>query len=143
MRINQLGIMSAMDDDTTLIYARVGGPKPFWALVEEFYQGVENCPLLRQMYPDELAPAKERLALFLIQRFGGPTEYNDKRGHPRLRMRHIPFHVDLAARDAWLRSMDHALDAVSEFAPFRQLVGEYFANTATFLVNQPASRSNA
>src|ERR1700746_3741554 len=76
-------------------YEQVGGEETFRRLVHRFYEGVADDPILRPMYPEEdLGPAEERLTLFLIQYWGGPTTYSDNRGHPRLRMRHAPFTVD-------------------------------------------------
>ncbi len=94
-------------------YAQVGGEETFRRLVHRFYQGVAEDPLLRPMYPEEdLGPAEERLTLFLIQYWGGPTTYSEQRGHPRLRMRHVPFRVDRAAHDAWLRHMREAVESL-------------------------------
>ena len=87
-------------------FARAGGEQTFRLLVDRFYAGVAMDPLLRPLYPEEdLAPAADRLALFLIQYWGGPTTYSQTRGHPRLRMRHAPFVIGAAERDAWLRHM--------------------------------------
>ena len=124
-----------MDDETTKIYDAVGGDRPFYDLVAAFYRGVEAAPVLRSLYPDDLTHAKEHLALFLIQRFGGHTSYGDRRGHPRLRMRHVPFRIGPAEHDAWLRSMSDALDTTPAFAPFRAILDRYFAESAKFLVN--------
>src|SRR5690606_4830219 len=77
----------------------VGGQAFFDELVERFYRGVAGDPLLRPMYPDDLAAPKRHLALFLGQYWGGPTIYSDERGHPRLRMRHVPFLIAEAERD--------------------------------------------
>jgi hemoglobin len=125
-----------MEDKTTLIYERVGSPDPFFALVEEFYRGVENDQLLRPLYPADLTAAKEHLALFLIQRFGGPGTYGEQRGHPRLRMRHMPFKIGAAESDAWLRHMNAAIDAVPVFQPYHDLIQSYFASSAAFLINR-------
>lgn len=125
------------------IYALVGGddnggPEAFGELVDAFYAGVSQDPLLRPMYPDDdLAEARENLALFLIQYFGGPALYAAKRGHPRLRMRHFPFTIGPAARDAWLRHMNAALDAIPAFAPYADLMRGYFNDAAHFLQNHP------
>jgi hemoglobin len=95
------------------LYDRVGGEQTFRTLVTRFYEGVAVDPVLRPLYPEEdLGPATERLTLFLIQYWGGPSTYSDTRGHPRLRMRHVPFHVGPATRDAWLRNMFTALDSL-------------------------------
>ncbi|MDH6140933.1 MULTISPECIES: globin [Kitasatospora] len=117
-------------------YEAVGGEAAFRRLVHRFYQGVAGDELLRPMYPEEdLGPAEERLALFLMQYWGGPRTYSEERGHPRLRMRHVPFKVDQAAHDAWLRHMRDALDEL-ELAPDadRQL-WEYLAYAAASMVN--------
>lgn len=92
-------------------YERFGGEDFFTALVAGFYQRVATDDLLRPMYPEaDLEPAERRLRLFLMQYWGGPTTYGDERGHPRLRMRHAPFPVDLAARDRWLALMHASLE---------------------------------
>lgn len=95
-------------------YERFGGHAFFDLLVAEFYGGVAVDPVLRPMYPEaDLAPAAERLRMFLEQYWGGPTTYSQQRGHPRLRMRHAPFPVDAAAHDAWLANMRRALDVAA------------------------------
>ena len=92
------------------LYQRAGGTPFFEALVGRFYAGVATDPILRPLYPEaDLAPAQRRLTLFLIQYWGGPTTYDDERGHPRLRMRHAPFAIGPAARDRWLELMRAAL----------------------------------
>jgi hemoglobin len=121
--------------------AEHGGPEAFGALVDAFYAGVAADPLLRPMYPEgDLAEAREHLALFLIQYFGGPALYAEKRGHPRLRMRHLPFSIGRPERDAWVRHMTTALDAVPAFAPVAPLMRRYFEDAATFLMNRPAEQ---
>ncbi len=130
--------MRGMDDETTEIYAALGNDGPFYALVDAFYRGVEADAVLRPLYPDDLTHAKEHLALFLIQRFGGHTAYGEQRGHPRLRMRHVPFRIGPAERDAWLACMAAALDTTPAFAPFRDALDRYFTDSARFLVNTDA-----
>lgn len=94
-------------------YDEIGGADTFRRLVDRFYAGVAEDPLLRPMYPEEdLGPAAERLLMFLEQYWGGPKTYQEQRGHPRLRMRHAPYAIDEAARDAWLRHMRDALDTL-------------------------------
>ena len=124
-----------MEDATTEIYAQIGSDQPFRELVDAFYAGVEADALLRPLYPDDLTQAKEHLALFLIQRFGGPAQYQTERGHPRLRMRHVPFQIGPAESEAWLRSMFHALEAVPAFHPFQDVLHQYFSDSAAFLIN--------
>ena len=91
------------------LYERVGGQQFFFDLVDRFYLGVAGDPLLRPLYPDDLQEASRHLALFLMQYWGGPGTYSEERGHPRLRMRHVPFVIGPAERDAWLRHMLGAL----------------------------------
>ena len=124
-----------MDDKTTEIYAQVGSDAPFYALVEAFYAGVEADPVLRPLYPDDLTHAKLHLAWFLIQRFGGPTRYGEERGHPRLRMRHLPFRIGPAESRAWLTHMDAAVGSVPDFSPYQDILRRYFSESAAFLVN--------
>lgn len=122
------------------MYDRVGGEATFEALVRRFYEGVATDPLLRPLYPEEdLGPAEERLRLFLIQYWGGPSTYGDQRGHPRLRMRHAPFRIDPLARDRWLVHMSEALDSVVESGAVSTADGaeiwEYLERAAQFMVN--------
>ena len=120
------------------IYEAVGGEKTFVALVEAFYQGAETDPVLRPMYPPDLGPSKRHLALFLMQFFGGPRTYDLERGHPRLRMRHMPFRIDQSARDAWIQHMTAALETIDVPPAAREEFLRYFENTATFLINTTA-----
>lgn len=119
------------------VFDAVGGQPFFDGLVDRFYARVERDPVLRPIYPQDLAPGKRALGLFLAQYFGGPPAYSAEKGHPRLRMRHFPFAIDQAARDAWLAAM---LDALSECAPpaeVADLMREYFEMASTAMVNQP------
>ena len=117
-------------------YDLVGGEPTFRKLVAEFYAGVATDPLLRPLYPDEdLGPATERLTLFLIQYWGGPSTYSDQRGHPRLRMRHAPFRVGPAERDAWLTHMRRAVDSLDLPPEQNQTLWEYLERAAFFMVN--------
>lgn len=124
-----------MNDETVEIYPAIGEDQPFYDLVEAFYHGVETEPLLRPLYPADLTHAKQHLAWFLIQRFGGPTRYQEERGHPRLRMRHVPFRIGPAESEAWLRCMNAATASLPAFAPFRECMRRYFADSAAFLIN--------
>jgi hemoglobin len=92
-------------------YERWGGEAFFTLLIERFYEGVSADPLLRPLYPDDLTESKAHLALFLMQYWGGPRQYSEQRGHPRLRMRHAPFVIGTAQADAWLRHMTDAVRA--------------------------------
>lgn len=120
---------------TLTLYERVGGESFFVALVDRFYDGVVADPLLRPMYPDDLTDARDHLSLFLIQYWGGPRTYSDTRGHPRLRIRHAPFVVDDAARDAWLGHMHDALDGAQLDADVRGELDGYFEMAANQLRN--------
>ena len=94
-------------------YAEIGGEPAFRTLVQRFYAGVREDPVLRPMYPaDDWEAAETRLRMFLEQYWGGPTTYSENRGHPRLRMRHAPFAIDDTARDAWLSHMRAAVDSL-------------------------------
>lgn len=94
-------------------YEEVGGHATFARLVQVFYEGVAGDPPLKALYPEEdLGPAEDRLRGFLEQYWGGPTTYSQERGHPRLRMRHMPYAVTPDQRDRWLRHMSDAVDAV-------------------------------
>jgi len=117
-------------------YDQVGGEPTFRRLVTEFYAGVATDPLLRPLYPDaDLGPATERLTLFLMQYWGGPNTYSAERGHPRLRMRHAPFRIGPAERDAWLRHMKRAVDALELPADEATTLWDYLERSAYFMVN--------
>ena len=117
-------------------FEAVGGEATFRRLVDRFYAGVADDPLLRPMYPEEdLGPAADRLTLFLMQYWGGPTTYSDARGHPRLRMRHAPFTVDIAARDAWLKHMRDAVDSLGLPEQQHTMLWDYLERAAYFMVN--------
>jgi hemoglobin len=118
------------------MYERVGGDAFFRTLVERFYAGVEVDPVLRPLYPDDLEGPKEHLRLFLIQYWGGPHTYQEQRGHPRLRMRHAPFAIGLAERDAWLRLMLSALAEAGLDDADEAEMADYFRAAATQLINQ-------
>jgi hemoglobin len=96
----------------TSFYDQVGGEQFFERLVDTFYEGVEKSEVLRAMYPEDLGESKRHMVLFLTQYWGGPSTYQQERGHPRLRMRHAPFRITKAARDAWLEAMNAALASV-------------------------------
>src|ERR1051326_2591144 len=124
-----------MSEPSPTLYDQIGGLETFRSLVDAFYRGVEHDPILRPMYPAALTESREHLTLFLAQYFGGPGTYSEQRGHPRLRMRHLPFRVDAAARDAWLRHMRAAVDEVAIPEPARSQMLAYFQQTADFMVN--------
>lgn len=119
-------------------YAQVGGSETFRRLTELFYAGVAEDAEFRSMYPeDDLRPAAVRLQLFLEQYWGGPTTYSQRRGHPRLRMRHVPYVVNSANRDTWLRHMRNALDQL-DLPPLQDAtLWDYFDRAAHSLQNAP------
>ena len=126
----------ASNDSNQSVYDAVGGDEFFVELVDHFYAGVEDDPLIRPLYPEEdLGGAKHRLSGFLIQYWGGPTSYSDDRGHPRLRMRHAPFQIGVAERDAWLGHMGAALDAMGPEPHVRAQFDAYFEMAATRMIN--------
>jgi hemoglobin len=117
-------------------YAAVGGEETFRRLVDTFYAGVADDPVLRPLYPEQdLGPAADRLRMFLIQYWGGPSTYSQQRGHPRLRMRHVPFAIDSAARDAWLRHMRAALDSLELPPAYDHQLWDYLSRAADSLRN--------
>ena len=123
------------------LYERVGGEQFFVDLVDRFYLGVAGDPLLRPLYPDELTESSRHLALFLMQYWGGPGTYGEERGHPRLRMRHVPFVIGPAERDAWLRHMVGALleleAALRISAADTRELRSYLEMAASSLLNAP------
>ena len=123
-------------DPQQTFYARVGGHETFVRLVHEFYRGVANDQPLRDLYPEEdLGPAEERLRMFLEQYWGGPTTYSEQRGHPRLRMRHMPYAVTPDQRDRWLRHMNAAIDSLDLDPMDDHQMRAYMAHAAHFMVN--------
>jgi hemoglobin len=127
-----------MESRADTFYAAVGGEETFRRLVDAFYAGVAKDPVLRALYPeDDLEPAAERLRMFLIQYWGGPTTYSQQRGHPRLRMRHAPFAINSAARDAWLRNMRAALDTLELPHEYDRVLWDYLTSAADSLRNTP------
>ena len=121
------------------VYDVVGGRPFFVDLVEGFYAGIGVDPLLRPLYPDDLIEPRRHLTGFLVQYWGGPSAYSEERGHPRLRMRHAPFAIGEAERDAWLRHMLGSLDAVAatRATPVEAVdrIRAYLTDVADFLVN--------
>ena len=124
--------------DAPAVYDLVGGMPFFEGLVDRFYDGVADDDVLLALYPepDDLTGARRRLTLFLAQYWGGPTTYDDERGHPRLRMRHVPFAIGPEARDRWLAHMRAALDAMDPPPEARRAFEEYFAMAAEAMRNR-------
>jgi len=131
------------------MYAAVGGAEFFTELAGGFYRRVATDPVLLPLYPDtqNLGPAADRLSMFLAQYWGGPTTYSDERGHPRLRMRHVPFNIGPAERDHWLAAMLESLNDAMATTPLddelraqvHERMREYFTMSAEHLVNSPGN----
>jgi hemoglobin len=120
----------------TTFWEQVGGRPTFEKLVRRFYEGVAEDEVLRPMYPeDDMEGAVQRLTGFLEQYWGGPTAYSDERGHPRLRMRHMPFKVNPDARDRWLRHMREAADDLHLSPADDEMLWSYLERAAHAMVN--------
>ena len=118
------------------VFEQIGGHEAFVKLVDVFYEGVAQDDLLRPMYPEEdLGPAKRRLTMFLEQYWGGPGTYSSERGHPRLRMRHMPFKVNPEARDRWLLHMREGVEALGLSPLHEATLWDYLERAAHSLVN--------
>jgi hemoglobin len=118
------------------VYARIG-EEGFTRLIRAFYAQVPNDDVLGPMYPPEdLEGAETRLRDFLIGRFGGPPRYVEMRGHPRLRMRHMPFAIDQRARDRWIALMDNALREAALPEEVTGILRQFFSHVATFMINR-------
>ena len=117
------------------VYEAVGGMPFFVALVDRFYAAVAKDVMLRPLYPDDLGPPAEHLALCLAQYWGGPTTYSEARGHPRLRMRHAPFAVGQRERDRWMAAMLASLEEAHLEPELHQRFVDYFTMAADHLIN--------
>ena len=128
-----------MAQNEVSLYDAVGGMPFFEALVDRFYDGVRSDPVLLALYPEpeDLGPARHKLTLFLAQYWGGPSTYNEERGHPALRMRHAPFAIGSEARDRWLAHMRAALAALDPPADAERELSDYFELAAESLRNRP------
>jgi hemoglobin len=126
-----------VQDEVTL-YEAVGGMPFFEALVDRFYDGVQADAILLGLYPapHDLGSARRKLTLFLAQYWGGPTTYNEERGHPALRIRHAPFAIGADERDRWLAHMKAAVDAMEPPSDVAQALADYFEVAADSLRNQ-------
>jgi hemoglobin len=127
-----------MSERQTTVYDQVGGMAFFERLVDRFYEGVADDPVLLPLYPEphDLAPARRRLTLFLAQYWGGPTHYSDERGHPRLRMRHAPFSIGGEERDRWLVHMRAAVASLDPPADLERALLDYFDMAAESMRNR-------
>jgi hemoglobin len=121
---------------TETFFEQVGGHATFDTLVRRFYEGIEHDEVLRPMYPDDdMDGAVWRLTAFLEQYWGGPTTYSEQRGHPRLRMRHMPFRVNPEARDRWLAHMRVAVDELDLPPMHEEALWDYLQRAAHAMVN--------
>jgi hemoglobin len=127
--------LEVIGQQKSAVFDQVGGFPTFEALVDAFYDRVKADPLLSSMFPEDMTEPKEKLSLFLAQFFGGPPEYSRLRGHPRLRMRHLPFRIGQAERDAWLGHMLAALDESGIEEPARSEMRQYFEDGSAFMIN--------
>ena len=127
-----------MSEQQVPLYDAVGGMPFFEELVDRFYEGVATDPVLLRLYPepDDLAPARRRLTLFLAQYWGGPSQYSEERGHPRLRMRHAPFTIGIEERDRWLVHMRAAIASLDPPDDIARALGDYFDMAAESMRNQ-------
>ena len=127
------------DGQPETLYAAVGGEPTFEQLVKGFYDQVPTDDILGPMYPaDDMAGAHDRLKWFLIQYWGGPTSYQENRGHPRLRMRHVQFHIDPAAAQRWLDLINTSLAQIDEDTippAYRHMMQDHFVRVADMLIN--------
>jgi hemoglobin len=122
--------------DDQEVYSTIG-EEGFERLVRAFYRQVPKDDILGPMYPrQDLEGAEHRLREFLIFRFGGPQRYLEQRGHPRLRMRHVPFPIDQAARDRWMQLMNNALNEAELPQEVTELLRTFLAGAATFMINR-------
>ncbi len=120
------------------VFEIVGGQPYFDDLVDNFYEHVEVDPVLRRLYPEDLAPGKRALAMFLAQYWGGPPDYSAEKGHPRLRMRHAPFAIGTPERDGWVTAMFAAVEATPAPESAKAAMREYFEMAATAMINSGA-----
>ncbi len=114
------------------------GPEGIAAMCSAFYKRVPDDDILGPMYPkDDLTGAEERLRDFLLFRLGADTTYIEKRGHPRLRMRHAPFQINFRARDRWVKIMDESMAEAGIRPEIAATLRIFFAQVADFLRNVP------
>lgn len=125
-------------DSSETPFEKFGGHEFFDSLVHNFFQRVPADPVLASIYPlHDLEGAEWRLKYFLEQYWGGPTTYSDERGHPRLRMRHVGFHIDGEARDHWLLAMAAAISEQGMAAEHEAELWKYLVAAAYGMQNVP------
>lgn len=119
------------------VFALVGGWPYFVDLIDDFYDRVDTDEILRPLYPTDLTDSRQHMVGFLGQYWGGPDDYSRQRGHPRLRMRHAPFVIGTAERDAWLGHMLAAVEASTASPEIKQQMVDYFEMASTHMINSP------
>jgi hemoglobin len=129
-------VSTSSGETAQTFYDAIGGYPTIAKIVARFYEGVASDDVLRPLYPEEdLAAAEERFTMFLAQYWGGPTTYSERRGHPRLRMRHAPFAVTPTAKEHWLRHFREGLDSVDLTPEQDAQFWDYATHAAQFMVN--------
>lgn len=122
------------------VYEAIGGAPTFERLVHGFYDQVKEDDVIGPMYPDQdWEGAEQRLTWFLIQYWGGPQHFSENRGHPRLRMRHATFPIDMEAYDRWLELMGKSLDSIEEDTippAYRTMIWDHMQRVAAMLINR-------
>ena len=121
------------------VYEAIGGESGVRALVDRFYDQMDREPsvrALRDLHPADLAESREKLWWFLSGWLGGPPLYLQRKGHPRLRARHLPFAIDAVARDQWMACMRIALAETSLDAPLRERLDDALFKLADHMVNR-------
>lgn len=125
-----------MNEQSPSFYEQVGGHETFVSIVTDFYDGVKTDAVLAPMYPDDdWEGAQDRLLTFLEQYWGGPTTYSEQRGHPRLRMRHAPFHINPEARDHWMMHMTAAVKSAGLAPLHESVLMDYLERAAHSMLN--------
>ena len=121
------------------VYDQVGA-EFFSVLVDRFYDAAEHDEVLRPLYPESLELSRAHLRGVLIQYWGGPGTYSEERGHPRLRLRHAPFAIGRAERDAWWTHMADAVRSMGATPEIEAAMLEYFDQAATAMINTGLSQ---
>ncbi|GEN30656.1 hemoglobin [Cerasibacillus quisquiliarum] len=124
-----------INNKSETIYDAIGGDSTIKALVKAFYKRVGKHPKLTPIFPKDLTETEIKQYWFLSQFFGGPKLFNENRGHPMMRRRHLPFEITPSRRDAWLDCMAKALDEVQIKEPYRTMMFERLTLTAHHMVN--------
>jgi hemoglobin len=125
------------------LYEQIGGAPVFRRLVDAFYAHIEADPVLRPLFPEDMGPGKEHQYLFLSQYFGGPATYTEQRGHPRLRMRHLPYAISTREATHWLTHMLAAIDETGIPEPHATTMRTYFRQAAAAMINRVAEERPA